>query len=241
MRPILPVLSVTIAGLAAPAIAQTPRTFSLPAGCTAYVTVQSRSCQVSHHFTCDADAAGLQRRVDLNEDGVTYMGMIDAETQWIESFHVLSGHTERLAPNPDDPASFTELTTTGANRYDFRTLSDEIGTSRFVGEDRLTGETVVIDGVTLERTDYDITAFADDGSEMWRATGSEYISRDWRMFLSGTSTYVTPSDSFTDDNSPMEFIFPDEPGFLSANPKYGCGEMMSQAGPVVPAVPAAFR
>ena len=38
--------------------AQTAQTFSLPGGCTAYLTVQMSSCTVSHHFTCDGDPAG---------------------------------------------------------------------------------------------------------------------------------------------------------------------------------------
>ena len=219
--------AAVLAGLLAPLSAAAQQTFALPQGCTAYLTVQMKSCTVSHHFTCNEDAEGIQRRVDLDEDGVTYFGAIDAETQWIESFHVYSGHSERLEDSPADRASFTELTATGVNDYDFQTLSDEIGTTRYFGRDSLTGETVTIDGVTLDVTEYSITAVDGNGDEMWRAAGNEYISRDWRMFLSGTSTYQTPDDTFDSDDSPVEFIFPGETGFLSANPKHGCGAIMS--------------
>ena len=204
-------------------------TFSLPAGCTAFVTVQSKGCSVEHHFTCQGDPAGHQRRVALDEEGLTYLGTIDAETQWINSYHPFTGHSERLEDDPADPASFTELTTTGSDSYDFRTLSDEIGTTRFVGQDRLDGRTEVIDGVTLEVTDYNITAYDEAGNEVWSASGNEYISRDWRMFLSGTGVTVVGGESFDKDDRPVEFIFPGEPGFLSANPKYDCGAMMSSA------------
>jgi hypothetical protein len=54
--------------------AQRPRLFSLPPGCTAYVTIQAASCTLSHHFTCEGDPEGWQRRVDLDEEGVTYFG-----------------------------------------------------------------------------------------------------------------------------------------------------------------------
>ena len=67
--------------------------FGLPAGCTAYLTVQNRSCAVEHHFTCEGDADGTQRRVSLSEDGMTYMGQIDAETQWLQSYQPLNGET----------------------------------------------------------------------------------------------------------------------------------------------------
>jgi hypothetical protein len=219
---------------------QSAPTFALPTGCTAYVTVQMKSCSVSHHFTCEGDPEGLQRRVDLGEEGVSYFGAIDAETQWIESFHMFTGHSERLEDDPVDRASFTELTTNGADSYDFQTLSDEIGTTRYVGQDTLTGQTVTIDGVTLDETEYNITAYDSGGGMIWQSRGREYISREWRMFLSGQSTITTPDDEFDTDDSPMEFVFPDEPGFLAARPKFGCGSVMSDLAPGAPILPASL-
>lgn len=201
--------------------------FSLPAGCTAYLTVQDRSCGVEHHFTCEGDAAGTQRRVSLSEDAMTYMGQIDAETQWLESYHALSGHTEILEPNPRDRASYSELTSTGADDYDFKTLSAEIGETSYVGRDTLTGKAVEIDGVALEETTYDLTAYAADGTMIWRSQGREFINREWQMFLSGAGKVTTQTDQFERDDTPMEFIFPGEFGFLSTKPKFGCGVMMS--------------
>ncbi len=186
------------------------------------------ACTVSHHFTCDADPEGWQRRVDMDEGGIAYFGAIDSETQWIESNHVLTEHSERLAPNPADPASFTGLISTNLDTFDFETLSDEIGPTRYVGQDRLTGETVTIDGVTLDRTEYSIKAFMPDGTLVWSGEGSEYISRDWRMFLSGTGTIIAGGESTTSDDAPVEFIMPGEPGFLSVSPKHGCGVVMSK-------------
>jgi len=192
------------------------------------VTIQLKSCVVSHHFTCEGDPAGLRRRADLDENGITYTGAVDAETQWIESYHFLSEHSERLEESPADPASFTLLTEQGADTYDFRTLSDEVGVTRYVGADTLTGETVVIDGVALDRTTYRIRAVAEDGTEMWSSEGNEYVQRDWRVFIAGTGTYFMPDgESFDVDDTPVEFIFPGESGFLSPRPKYGCGEVLS--------------
>lgn len=213
--------------LATPAAAQD--VFSLPAGCEAYLTVQGASCQVEHHFTCQGDPDSHQRRVSLDERGLTYAGEIDAEAQWISSIHVISNHSERLAPNPVDPASFSELIATGVDTYDFETLSDEIGTTRYVGQDSLTGRQVTIDGVTLDETAYQITAYDAAGDVVWESQGNEFISRDWRMFLSGTSTVTTPNGTFETDDRPVEFIFPGEPGFLSARPKHGCGVAISSA------------
>lgn len=203
--------------------------FSPPAGCTAYLTVQSRSCMVSHHFTCKDDPEGWQRRVDLDEEGMVYFGAIDTETQWVESYHMLSSHSERLEESPIDRASFSTLLAKGVDSWDFRTLSDEAGTTRYVGQDRLTGEHEEIGGVTLEQTQFAMTAYDEDGAEIWRSHGREYISRDWRMFLSGFSTVTVGEESWESDDSPAAFVFPGEPGFLSSTPVHGCGVVMSSA------------
>lgn len=231
MKPALSLLALLATPLAAQAQQFTP-----PAGCTAYLTVQMESCTVSHHFTCAEDPEGHQRRVDLDEEGMTYFGTIDAETQWIESFHMRSGHSERLAPDPADPASLSALIASGTDTFDFRTLSDEIGVMRYVGQDSLTGVTVTIDDITLDETAYSIRALAPDGTELWRSEGTEYISRNWRMFLSGRGSVTVSGESFDTDDTPVEFIFPGEAGFLSSNPKHGCGVMMS--GLDAPAAPA---
>lgn len=218
--------------LAGPAAAQEP--FPMPQGCEAFVTIQMRDCTVSHHFTCAGDPEGYQNRVDLDEDGITYSGTIDSEAQWIQSVHYRSGHAERLEQDPADPSSFSELLEAGIDTWDFTTLSDEIGPTRYVGEDRLTGEDVVIDGQRLLRTEYQIVATAADGTELWRGTGREFVHPEWRMFLSGQSTYITDGESFDSDSTPVEFIFPGEPGFLSRNPKHGCGMVMSSLSMSMP-------
>jgi hypothetical protein len=227
--------------VAAPVMAQDAapdtRTFQPPAGCTAYLTVQMASCTVSHHFTCESDPEGWQRRVDMDEGGVTYFGAIDAQTQWLESYHVMSDHSERLSPNPADPADFDTLTSTGLDTFDFKTDSPEFGAARYVGQDRLTGDTVTIDGVTLERTEYEMTSYDAAGNEVWRSAGNEYISRDWRMFLSGTGSTVVGEEVAESDDSPVEFIFPDERGFLSVSPKHGCGAVMSRFDAPLMSVP----
>lgn len=221
--------------IAAPAAAQD--TFSLPQGCTAYVTVQKRSCTVTHLFTCDSDPAGWTRRVDFDDQGMTYAGAIDSEAQWMESWSPRANSTETLVPGATDPASFSDLVATGADTFDFATLDSPGGfVTVYRGQDRLTGEQVVIDGVTLDRTEFAVTAFDDAGNELWRTFGNEYIHRDWRTFLSGTRTNVTADGEWDDDSTPMAFIFPGEAGFLSSTPRHDCGVMLSS----VPALTGAL-
>jgi hypothetical protein len=222
------VRSVVVAVLAlsgGPALAQGQ--FSLPAGCTAYVTVQKADCTISHLFTCEADPEGHQRRVDLSEVGLTYMGVIDSQTQWVESFHASTGETTTLAPGAADPADFDALVETGRDGLDFQTMSDMFGLTRYAGEDRLTGRSVEIDGVTLLETAFNMVVTDQSGNVIWEIEGNEFIHPEWRTFLSGVRTFTTPDDSVTEDGTPVEFIFPGEPGFLGSTPRHGCGVMMS--------------
>lgn len=208
------------------AVAQAP--VSLPAGCDAYVTIQKQSCIVSHVFTCEADPEGHQRRVDYDRTGMTYMGRIDAETQWIESFHIRTDNVERLAPDPTDPASLTELLATGIDTWDFQTMSEVYGVTTYRGFDRLTGERVTIDGVVLDQTEFEVTVTGPSGAVLWSVEGREFVHRDWRMFLSGQRSVTTELEQYQTDARPVEFIFPGEPGFLTSEPRHGCGDMMSK-------------
>lgn len=217
--------TLTIALLAASPIAA--QQFTLPEGCEGYLTLQTKSCSVSHYFTCAEDQNGEQRRASLDEEGLTYVGRISSEAEWLESFHLRTGHTERMSSRSSDPMSMSELLANDIDTWDFVTESREIGDSQYVGFDRLTGESVEIDGVPLLRTEYALTAYDGDGNEIWKSEGAEYVSVEWRMFIGGTSSYITSDDRFDSDDTPVEFIFPGEPGYLSVNPKYGCGLQMS--------------
>ncbi len=223
----LAIVVALTAPMTAPVPGMAQDTFSLPAGCTGYATVQKRSCVVSHLFTCTGDPDGYQRRVDIDDEGLSYTGMIDAETQWIESEHLRIPASDRLEPGADDPASFSTLIDTGFDSWSFqiRTLPGTL--TQFSGHDRLTGETMVLDGVLLERTEFVAVASVPGGEELWRQTGREWIVRDWRTFLSGTRTTILPDETYDTDNSPMSIALPGDAGFLARAPREGCGAMLS--------------
>jgi hypothetical protein len=209
-------------------------TFAFPQGCDAFVTIQSHSCLVEHYFTCEGDPEGVTRRVSLGENGLNFVGSTDRDAQWLSSFYPYTDHREQLEASPADPASLTELLAKGVDTYNFQTLSDEIGTTRYEGEDRLTGRIITIDDVALQQTAYQLTAYGPDGTELWSAAGNEFVNADWRSFIGGTSTVTAPDDSFDKDDRPVQFIFPGEPGFLSANPKFDCGAVLSSVPALTP-------
>ncbi|MEO0487643.1 MAG: hypothetical protein AAF092_17220 [Pseudomonadota bacterium] len=199
---------------------------TLPEGCTGFVTIQYKLCSVTHHYTCQGDPAGIQHRMDMDEDGPYFISTIDEEAQWVESYAVRSGELDRLMPDATDPMSYTDLAQTGRDDFDFSTISNFGNELRYRGYDRLTGETVVIDDVPLLRTENYARAMTPDGTVQWEARGNEYIHLDWRLFLGGQSVRQTPEGPIIRDNAPMEFHFPGDDGFLSDTPKFNCGALI---------------
>ena len=81
-------------------------TFSPPKGCSAYLTVQSANCQVEHHWTCKGDPAGDKWHGEIDQNGqLVYMGLVNDEAQWVDSYYVQAGEREQLVEGAPDPAS----------------------------------------------------------------------------------------------------------------------------------------
>lgn len=219
-------LSMIVLGqLSAPAKAGT---WTAPEGCEVFMTVQAKQCRVSQYYQCVADPQGDQWRADFDQEGVYFLSHINAEAQWVESFDLNPTMRQTLDANAQDPASFSELMASGMDTFAFG-LSKEDGTgSSVAGFDRLTGKTVVIDGITLSETEFDYTETAPDGTILRRSRGNEYVNPEWRLFFSGPSEW-DPGDGtwLPVDGSPMDFIFPGEPGFLKTQPIYDCDAVMS--------------
>ncbi|MEI4485307.1 hypothetical protein V8J36_03830 [Frigidibacter sp. MR17.14] len=205
--------------------------FTPPQGCTAKMTVQMRGCVVGHYFTCQGEPAGMQHDVLYDSDGPFYSSTVDAEYQWIRSQDFGTGTTSWLEEPSRDAASFSGLLTTSEDSYDFTTLSDTGERNRYRGVDRLTGQTRVIDGVTLEMTEFAMEEQTEDGTTSARRWGNQFIQRDWRLFFSGPETYADEAGQLPIDNTPMDFIFPGEPGYLSTVPLFDCDGLMSRAEP----------
>ncbi|APE42028.1 hypothetical protein BOO69_00340 [Sulfitobacter alexandrii] len=196
-------------------------TFTPPQGCTAFLTVQNRGCIVEHLWTCTADGPGLQWRGEIDQRGLVYVGQIDVEAQWVQSFFLTSGDREALISPAPDPASFSTLLQSGLDTYDFSLDTGE-GPHRVVGFDRIAERDVVIDGERLHRTEYSIRKTDADGELIYEAEGSEYVSETHGRFFSGTGDVTRPDTTFSYDSRPVDFIYPGQGGFLSDTPLYGC-------------------
>ena len=208
-----------------------------PKGCDVFMTVQAKACRVSHFYTCGADAPGDQWRVDIDQEGPFFYSRIDSEAQWIESYDPIK---QTLDPSPADPASFSELLASGIDTWDFNLSRADGSGSRATGYDRLTGKTVVIDGISLSQTEVEFTEFGRDGTVLRRSRGNEYLNPDWRMFFAGPGeTDLGDGQWVPIDGSPVEFIFPGEEGFLSTQPKYDCDALTANAPATI--LPASLK
>jgi hypothetical protein len=200
-----------------------PGTFSPPLGCTGWLTVQSRGCMVENHYRCKADPPGDQWRVDFDQVGIDYVGRIDSETQWIESYSSLFPTVrEALLPNPPDAVSFSTLLSSGLDTWEFGLKVDDGPQSVSSGYDRLTAKSVTIDGITLEETEFSYSKIASDGTVLEKSTGQQYINRDWRLFFFGVEKQDFGDSPVSTDRTPVQFIFPGEKGFFSTRPVFGC-------------------
>ena len=220
---------LTLAVIALPT-ATLAGTWTPPEGCEVFMTVQAKGCRVSQHYRCIADPQGDQWRADFDQEGVYFLSHIDAEAQWVESFDLNPTIRQTLDPDPDDPASFSGLMATGMDSFAFGLTKEDGTSSQVSGFDRLTGKTMVIDGITLSQTEFEATETDLDGNLLRRSRGNEFVSADWRLFFSGPSEWDPGDGNYLPmDGSPVHFIFPGEPGFLKTQPIYDCDAIMSLA------------
>jgi len=228
-------LAAALLCLPAPTVsAKEPMTFTAPPGCTGFLTVQSRGCRVSNHYRCEADAPGDQWRADFDQEGVFFVSRTDFEAQWVESYEMSPTVRQTLDPNPTDPASFSTLLAEGFDSFEFGLADDTGEATRVTGFDRLTGRTVLVDGVTLRETEFEFRETAVDGTLLRQSNGKEYIDPDLRLFFAGPSQWDMGNGPVPVDGSPKQFILPGEPGFFSTLPIFDCDAVLSSA----PALPS---
>ena len=206
--------------------------FQPPQGCQLKMTVQLRGCVAAQHFVCSADNPGDQWVTYFDQEGARYSSRIDAETRWMESINLRNGIVDILEPEAEDHASFSTLMKTGRDDFDFWTRSISGERLRNIGEDRLTGETTVIDGVPLQLTEFQMRVFSETGDLLIESNGQQFVNADHGRFYGGVeeSRDWTGEHRETDD-SPVTFAMPGEAGFGSTEPVFDCDMQMVMSRP----------
>lgn len=203
--------------------------YTPPAGCEQYLTVQHRGCLLTQHFIC-AQPEGSRMRVDFTEEGPVFESRIDDQAQWLSSRSLIeAGRTRETVFPTQDHASMDTLLSSGYDDFTFDQVYNGERILRLEGFDRLTGESVVIDGEELLRTEYGgrLTDPA-TGRVLDENSGAEYVSPRFRRFFAGVRTvYDEDGTPSVVDNSPAKFFHPGEDGFNATEPRYDCGMMLS--------------
>ena len=212
--------SLALAFWAVCAQAQEVDRFYAPQGCTEELTVQGRGCHVVNVWRCAADAAGESWAMTLEQAGPTYLSKTDAQGQWLESYEFFPTSRDLLEQPSADPMHLDELIGTGRDSFDV-TVQGPLGAFRYVGKEWLTGDEVVIDGEPLKQTAFAAEAFV-DGVKSYAVTGREYVSVRHRRFFGGEDSLSDTQGTVQRNFTPVEFIYPGEPGFFARTPKYDC-------------------
>ena len=207
--------------MASPVMAQ--QGFAAPDGCTGKLTVQHRNCAMVNVWTCDPDAPGDQWIALIGQNGVFSVQRVDDQFQWMESYKATG--TEVLQVPAPDPASLDELFATGLDTWDF-TLDTDNGPERHVGFDMLTGDTIVIGQEVLLGTEFQGRTLDADGNEIYAGSGRQFVSETHRLFFLGQS-WDDENPGQISDSSPVDFIYPGEPGFFADQPRYECNVIES--------------
>ena len=206
-------------------------TFTPPKGCTAYLTVQMKSCEVSNHWTCEGEPKGNHWSMSFDGDGPAYLQHLDNEFRWLESFPQGSGISRVLVEPEADANSMTELLETRRDDFDFQQTvlqrGKPVAVEQITGFDRLNGTRVTIDGEPLLVTEFEMEIRSSTGSTMLRTTGNQFVSERFRLFFQGRETETSGNETYNYDDTPVRFIEPGEAGFLSDKPQYGCDALMS--------------
>ncbi len=213
--------AVALTGL--PALASSVQ---VPEGCEAFLTVQQKSCGVSHYWRCEAAPEGTAWEVHYDSEGVYSLSVYDHDFQWLDSQYFRENSREHLTEDAPDPASRGELLETGQDRYAFVIREQGPDGTRDVvhqGVDKLTGRTVVIDGVELLETEFVSSAMdAETGEEIFAVAGNQYVLAEERLFFLGIDSFRQDGEEMETDFSPVRFIRPGEAGFTEMTPLYGC-------------------
>ena len=200
--------------------------FAPPAGCTAFLSVQSLGCSVAHYWRCEGAPAGTVWEARYDVDGAFSLSVYDREFQWLDSRYFDDGSRERLLDGAPDPASLTDLLRTGRDSYAFVVRETGPDGQRDIvhqGSDTLTGRKIVVDGTELLETEFTATAVdATSGEEVYAIAGRQYLLESERLFLLGTDRLNADGTEIETDSSPMRFFRPGDSGFGETRPRFGC-------------------
>ena len=204
----------------------------VPQGCSAFLTVQNQGCTSMLLWRCDKEPEGHHWSAAFDAQGMLALSSYDAQYQWLDTTYLWDNSREVLLDS-EDPIDMDALFATGHDTFAFtvrRTVEGRSQPMRVIGADVLTGTTVTIDGVELEELATELRYFTESGEVDYQSKGTQFVSRDMRLFFTGTDEVVAQDGGLIEyDQRPVDFIHPGEPGFGNTTPLYGCEEIKTRS------------
>ena len=200
--------------------AQAKDRYTMPDSCQGILTAQLSSCEVQNFYRCDGDPTGFLNAMAFGPDGILYYAIQNADGAPVIGEYPQDGVSLIDNKRGPDFISSTVLMTQGLDRFDFEMDSD-LGTFRAVGQMRLTGETKIIDGRSLDLVESELNFYDPKGALVLSADEPDLFDRELRW-------HFDTLDPDGLNKTPREFIYSGEPGFLTRAPKYDCGVVTSQ-------------
>ncbi|WP_309667081.1 hypothetical protein [Tabrizicola sp.] len=222
-------IGAVAATLALPAAAAD---WAVPPGCSGFLTVQSKECRVSNHYRCSNDSPDRQWQADFDVDGLMLLTQTDAEARQWRIVDPRKGTDLSLDPMSSAIPKLSDLL-----RYNPDTALEQWMTGAdgkktfFLGFVQVIDEAVVIDGIALQRTVFNISKSVGDTRVVSGERGFGFVHPEWRLMFAGAGERFEGdmSNYKPHDGSPVDFVFADEPGFLSTRPIHDCEMMVSSA------------
>ena len=207
------------------------QTAEIPNECSAYLTVQTRSCRVLHFMTC-TDLSSGQYRVDrYDAEGIGSAALYDRQMNALVVILPREGAILRQDPASPDPLSMDELIETGKDTYDATRMINESVPLRLKGFDLLTEESVVIDGRTLKVTEFNLRETGPNGEVYGHTAGRQYLDTSLRYIFGGIYRDQTDAGAPDQDTTPVDFIYPGDDGFLATEPRFDCAQSLASLTP----------
>lgn len=223
--------------LATPTLA---KDFTPPEGCNTFLSVQNKGCTVSLLWRCDVAPEGDFSEASFGPDGLETLVNYSAGYQWLDTIYIWDSSREEFLPPAADPIDVDDMLATGIDTYEFSMRRSEPDGSydiRVTGADQLTGQTLGVDGYTLDLVQTRLEIVNENGVVEYRSEGTQFFSRTLGHFFLGTEDVEFENgERATFDSTPVDIILPGEPGFGSTVPLYEC--MPADAAFSAPSRPA---
>ena len=212
--------------LPVPAFAQVKPQLFTRDQCTPLYTVQKRGCVAEHVLRCETDDGVVFRNENVEDGELTDVYFSDFDFEFLDAWS--SDGSEFVVEMVDnrDPFSLSNIRENGADVFDQTALVDmqivEPREATIIGDARMTGETLEIEGAVLDevqvRATMDLSTI-----EMW-IEGRSYIDRETGTLFDGA--YDVTVDGRVDEQpgEPVRILREGDRGFMLDITLFGCGE-----------------